>query len=261
MAFATLELEFDGDVAVLTLNRPDKLNSFTDEMHGELRTAFERVMTADVRAMIITGKGRGFCAGQDLGDPAIDLEVGFDAGRALKENYNPLIMAIHKAPFPVIAAVNGVAAGAGANLALACDIVIAARSASFIQAFAKIGLVPDAGGSWSLVQKIGLARAKGLALLAEPLSAEKAKKWGLIWQVVNDDDLQQTAQDMAHHLAKQPTQALARIKTALHAAAGNSLEAQLVLEQELQAASAKTGDFREGVDAFLEKRKPNFSGN
>ena len=261
MAFATLELEFDADIAILTLNRPDKLNSFTDEMHRELRVAFDKIMSAGVRALIITGKGRGFCAGQDLGDPAIDLEAGFDAGRALKENYNPLIMAIHNAPFPVIAAVNGVAAGAGANFALACDIVIAARSASFIQAFAKIGLVPDAGGTWALVQKIGLARAKGLALLAEPLSAEKAERWGLIWQVVDDDDLQQTARDMAHHLAGQPTKALARIKTALHAAAENSLEDQLAVEQELQAASAETRDFREGVDAFLEKRKPNFTGD
>ncbi len=260
MTYNTIKLSIKANVATLTLNRPDKLNSFTQEMHEEIRAAFKEIEAQPVRAMVITGEGRAFCAGQDLGDRDIDLDTGFDAGDSLEQNYNPLIRKMHSLPIPIICAVNGVAAGAGANLALACDIVVAARSAKFIQAFAKIGLIPDAGGTWSLPRKVGLARAMGLSMLAEPLSAEQACEWGLIWQVVDDDKLVETVEKMATHLASQPTVALANIKNALRASASNSMSQQLELERDLQSASAKTSDFREGVAAFLEKRKPTFTG-
>lgn len=261
MAFNTIILSLSDDLARLTLNRPDKLNSFTQQMHEELIEALDEVENSQARALIITGEGRGFCAGQDLGDPAFEINDDFDAGDALEKNYNPLIKRIQNLPIPVIAAVNGVAAGAGANLAFACDIVIAARSASFIQAFAKIGLIPDAGGTWILPRKIGMARAMGLAMLAMPLAAEKACDWGLIWQVVDDDELDQTATQTATYLAAQPTKALANIKKALHASTTNDMAAQLELERELQSDSSKSHDFREGVSAFFEKRKPTFTGN
>jgi len=259
-SYENLKLQFTGDIAVLTLNRPDKLNSFTKVMHDELRSALTEIENSHVRAMILTGKGRGFCAGQDLGDEAFQLTDDFDAGDAIEQNYNPLIKRILAMPFPVIAAVNGVAAGAGANIALACDIVLAARSAKFIQAFAKIGLIPDAGGTWTLTRQVGMARAKGLAMLAEPISAETALDWGLIWQVVDDEELQSSALEMAHRLASQPTKAFAAIKQAMHAAANNSMESQLEVERELQSAASKTKDFREGVTAFMEKRGPVFKG-
>ncbi len=260
MSFENIKLVIKNNIATLTLNRPEKLNSFTQAMHEEIKAAFIEIENQSVRAMVITGEGRAFCAGQDLGDRDIDAEEEFDAGDSLEQNYNPLIRKMHNAPFPIICAVNGVAAGAGANLALACDIVVAARSAKFIQAFAKIGLIPDAGGTWSLPRKVGLARAIGLSMLAEPLSAEKACEWGLIWQVVDDDKLSQEVERMALHLAHQPTVALANIKQALRASASNSMSEQLDLERDLQSASAKTDDFREGVAAFLEKRKPVFTG-
>jgi 2-(1,2-epoxy-1,2-dihydrophenyl)acetyl-CoA isomerase len=260
VGYKNIILEFDGDVAKVTLNRPDKLNSFTTAMHQELRDGLDKIEAKTTRAMIITGAGRGFCAGQDLGDRAFEIDDDFDAGDSIEQNYNPLVRRLHDLPFPVIAAVNGVAAGAGANIALACDIVLAARSAQFIQAFAKIGLIPDAGGTWSLLKKVGLARAKGLAMLAEPLSAEKAEDWGLIWKVVDDEQLSKTAGDMANYFASQPTQAFANIKKAMHAAAGNDMSAQLEVERELQSASSRTSDFREGVSAFMDKRKPVFRG-
>ena len=258
--YETIKLEFTGDIAVITLNRPDKLNSFTQVMHSEIRAAFEKIESSTVRAMVLTGEGRGFCAGQDLGDEAFQLTEDFDAGDAIEQNYNPLIKRIRAMPFPVIAAVNGVAAGAGANIALACDIVLAARSAKFIQAFAKIGLIPDAGGTWTLPRQVGMARAKGLAMLAEPISAQTALDWGLIWQVVDDEQLMTGAVKMANHFASQPTKAFAAIKQAMHAAVSNDMDAQLEVEKELQSAASKTRDFREGVAAFMEKRAPEFKG-
>jgi len=260
LPYENIILSFEGDIAVITLNRPDKLNSFTQVMHEELRSAFTEIENSNVRAMIITGQGRGFCAGQDLGDPAFEINDNFDAGDSIEQNYNPLVKRIINMPFPVIAAVNGVAAGAGANIALACDIILAAKSAKFIQAFAKIGLIPDAGGTWTLPRQLGMARAKGLAMLAEPLSADTALQWGLIWDVIEDDKLMTEAKEMATRLASQPTKAFAAIKQAMHAAASNDLATQLELERELQSTASKSDDFKEGVAAFMEKRKPVFKG-
>ncbi len=260
MAYSFITLELDGAVGVLTLNRPDKLNSFTGAMHREVKAAIDAIEAHGVRAMILTGSGRGFCAGQDLADPEFDIANDFDAAEALEEHYNPLVKRLKNLPFPVICAVNGVAAGAGANIALACDIVLAARSASFLQAFARIGLVPDAGGTWSLTRLVGEARAKGLAMLAEPISAETAADWGLIWKVVDDEALMTDARALAERLAGQPTRAFALIKQAIHAASGNDFATQLALERDLQHEAGKTEDFREGVAAFLEKRKAQFKG-
>jgi 2-(1,2-epoxy-1,2-dihydrophenyl)acetyl-CoA isomerase len=260
MNSSSIKLEQDAAVAVLTLNRPDKLNSFTWDMHQEVKRALDAIERAGTRAMVLTGAGRGFCAGQDLGDPHFKLDAGIDVGETLEVNFNPLVKRLRAMPFPVIAAVNGVAAGAGANVALACDIVLAARSASFLQAFARIGLIPDAGGTWTLTRLLGEARAKGLAMLAEPLAAEKAEAWGLIWKVVDDDRLQAEARELARTLAGQPTVAFKLIKQAIHAASANSMSEQLDLERDLQRAAAATHDFTEGVKAFLEKRKPDFKG-
>ena len=260
MTAATIGLEIDGAVAVVTLNRPDKLNSFTWDMHQELKHALDQVEQAKVRALVLTGAGRGFCAGQDLGDPRFAGAERIDVGETLEQNFNPLIMRLRNMPFPVICAVNGVAAGAGANLALACDIVLAARSARFIQAFARIGLLPDAGGTWLLVHLVGEARAKALAMLADPLPAEQAEAWGLIWRAIDDDRLMDEALSLGRRLAEGPTRALAFAKQAIHAAAANDLTTQLDLERDLQRELAATDDFREGVDAFLAKRKPVFRG-
>ncbi len=258
MTYETIIYEQDGPLAILTLNRPDKLNSFTAQMHDELRDVREKIEAAGTRAMVITGAGRGFCAGQDLGER--DITTTVDLGDSLTANFNPLIDWIKTAPFPIIAAVNGVAAGAGANVALACDIVFAAKSASFLQAFARIGLMPDAGGTWTLFRKLGPARAAGLAMLAEPISAKKAKKWGLIWDVVDDEQLMETALATARKMAGQPTKAFAAIKTALSSAASNSLADQLALEAKLQRELGNSDDFKEGVSAFMEKRPAEFKG-
>jgi len=248
-------------VMEITLNRPDSLNAFTVEMHALLREAFKEAKSnQDVRAIILTGAGRGFCAGQDLSerDPSkgeiVDLSV------TLSTNYNPLIRLIRAMEKPVICAVNGVAAGAGANLALACDIVIAADGAKFIQAFSKIGLIPDAGGTYALTRHLGEARAKALAMTAMPLPAAKAAEWGLIWQCVDADNLMKIARELATSLAKGATLGIGKTKLAIQAASTNSLDQQLEMEASLQGELGRSHDFQEGVKAFLEKRPPNFKG-
>src|SRR5277367_3090216 len=208
MSFETILFETDGAIARLTLNRPDKLNSFNVQMHSEIKQALSRLSASDARVLVLTGAGRAFCAGQDLADRAPG-SASFDAGESLDKNYNPLVLALHNLPMPVIAAVNGVAAGAGANIALACDLVIAARSASFVQAFSKLGLVPDSGGTWSLPRLVGNARALGLTLLGDKLPAEQAAAWGMIWQCVDDAEFPAAVEAMAQRLAAAPTRGLA----------------------------------------------------
>lgn len=258
----TVLAELRNGVLHLTLNRPDKLNAFTEEMHLALRAGLERARDEDtVRAVLLTGAGRGFCAGQDLGDR--DPRRGGpppDLGRTLETFYNPTLRLIRDLEKPVVCAVNGVAAGAGANIAFACDIVLAARSAKFIQSFARIGLVPDAGGTWSLARILGEPRAKALALTAEPLMAETAADWGLIWKAVEDTTLMTEAETLARSLAAGPTLGLGMTKRLIQAAAGNSLEAQLDLERDCQQIAGRSADYAEGVTAFLEKRKPVFRG-
>ncbi len=251
-------------VAQLTLNRPDKLNSFTQAMHLEVRDAFER-LRADktVRVLLLTGAGRGFCAGQDLSDRAVEPGSGAkrpDLGDSVERFYAPLVMAIKELPMPVICAVNGVAAGAGANLALACDIVLAAKSATFIEAFCKLGLIPDTGGTWHLPRLIGHARAMGLAMLGEKLTADRAEQWGLIWKALPDETLMTEALAMAGHLACAPTKGLAFTKRAIQLSYGNSLPDQLKLEGEMMRELGYSHDYREGVDAFINKRTPHFKG-
>jgi 2-(1,2-epoxy-1,2-dihydrophenyl)acetyl-CoA isomerase len=244
----------------LTLNRPDKLNSLNEELHFALRAGFQQAADdPEIRAILLTGSGRGFCAGADLGDRDPRKERP-DLGAIIERLYNPTLRLIRALEKPVICAVNGVAAGAGANIALACDIVVAARSAKFIQAFSKIGLIPDAGGSWSLARILGEPRAKALALLAEPLPAEKAAEWGMIWKAVDDEALLDEARAIALRLASGPTKGLGLTKRAIQAAADNSLDAQLDLERDLQGEAGRSDDYAEGVLAFLEKRKPEFRG-
>lgn len=245
---------------VITLNRPDRLNSFNAAMHRALAAALDAACDPACRAVLLTGAGRGFCAGQDLADVAVTDGAAPDLGVTIDEFYNPLVRRIRALDKPVVCAVNGTAAGAGANIALACDIVLAARSAKLIQSFAKIGLVPDSGGTWLLPRLIGDARAKVLAMLAEPIGAETAADWGLIWRAVDDDQLRGEAEKLTAHLATQPTQGLALIKQALAAAATNTLDAQLDLERDLQRKAGRTPDYAEGVDAFIAKRAPNFTG-
>ena len=262
MDFSTILWDVTDGVATITLNRPERLNSFTETMHAELRVALDRVETPGVaRVLILTGAGRGFSAGQDLSD-AMDKsgDIHFDAGSSLEKNYNVMLTRLRALPMPVIAAVNGVAAGAAANIALGCDLVIAARSASFLQAFARIGLIPDAGGTYTLVHRIGLQRAMGLAMLAEPLPAETAAQWGLIWKCVDDDRLADEVQTLARRLASGPTHAYALMKRAIYAGADNNFEQQLALEVVLQREAGMSADFREGVAAFLGKRPPVFTG-
>jgi len=246
---------------VITLNRPERLNAFNDAMHEALRDAIAQAEADEsCRALLITGAGRGFCAGQDLSDRLLKPGEKPLPRKSLEIYYNPLVRKLRALPFPVIAAVNGVAAGAGCNIALACDIVLAARSASFTQSFARIGLIPDSGGTWLLPRLVGEARARALALLAEPLPAEKAEQWGLVWKCVDDAALAGEARKLCEHFAAAPTLGLALIKRALDASAGNSFDAQLDLERDLQREANMTPDYAEGVRAFMEKRKPNFSG-
>lgn len=262
MSDPTILLQIADGVALITLNRPDKLNAFTEAMHGELAHAFDRIeLDRAIRAVVLTGAGRGFCAGQDLGDRVMgEGDDAVDLGETLDRLYNPLIRRLQKLERPVIAAVNGVAAGAGANLALACDLVVAARSAKFIQAFCRLGLVPDSGGTFFLPRLVGSGRAMGLALLGEPLPAEQAEEWGLIWRAVDDDRLMEEVGALALHLAAQPTRGLGLIKRAIHAAAHHSLDQQLDLERDLQREAGHTEDYREGVAAFMEKRPAAFKG-
>jgi 2-(1,2-epoxy-1,2-dihydrophenyl)acetyl-CoA isomerase len=260
MTYQTILFDMAGAVATITLNRPDKLNSFTEEMHRELAAALDDVgaPSSNVRAVLVTGAGRGFCAGQDLSQRK--GEALPDLGHTINTLYNPLIRRLRKLPMPIVCAVNGVAAGAGASLAFACDITLAARGASFLQAFSKIGLVPDSGSTFFLPHLVGSARARGLAMLAEKISAEQAMQWGLIWQVVDDDKLMAEATALAQRLAAMPTKALAYIKRALDTAETSTLDRQLDLEAELQAMAGRTEDYREGVAAFFEKRTPTFKG-
>jgi 2-(1,2-epoxy-1,2-dihydrophenyl)acetyl-CoA isomerase len=250
-----------GDLAKITLNRPDRLNSFNEEMHLSLRAALDDAIVSGARAVLLTGSGRGFCAGQDLSDrDPSKMDGPPDLGKTLTTFYNPLVRQIRNMNMPVICAVNGVAAGAGANIALACDIVLAAESAKFIQSFAKVGLVPDGGGTWSLTRLIGEARAKALALTAEPLNATKAAEWGLIWKAVPDTELMAQAEALGIQLASGPTIGLGMTKQAIQAASTNSLDAQLDLEADYQRICGATPDYAEGVLSFLEKRAPKFSG-
>ena len=246
---------------VVTLNRPERLNAFTDAMHEELRAALEEAEAdGDCRALMITGAGRGFCAGQDLNDRLLKPGEKPVPRESLEKYYNPLVRKLRALPFPVVAAVNGVAAGAGANVALACDIVIAGKSASFTQSFARIGLVPDSGGTCMLPRLIGEARARALMLTAQPLPAERAAEWGMIWRCVADAELMPEATALCAQFATAPTQGLALIKRALAASATNSLDDQLDLERDLQREAVMSPDYAEGVRAFMEKRKPQFRG-
>lgn len=261
MSDPSILYRYTDGVATVTLHRPDRLNSFTEDMHRELQGALDHAMHDGARCLVLTGAGRGFCAGQDLsqritapGAPPPDL------GRSLHEFYNPLAHRLRALPMPVVASVNGVAAGAGASIALACDIVIAARSAKFIMAFAKIGLIPDAGGTWFLQRLLGTARAMGLALLGETIAAEEAERWGLIWKCVDDERLAAETDAIVARLARGPTLGLVAIRRAIHSAESATFDQQLDHERTAQNTLAATEDYREGVAAFAARRAPVYKG-
>ncbi|MDV7477180.1 2-(1,2-epoxy-1,2-dihydrophenyl)acetyl-CoA isomerase PaaG [Acinetobacter baumannii] len=262
MDYQNIIAEEKNGVGYLTFNRPKALNSFNVDMHREVAEVLNLwTKNPDVRCVVISGEGRGFCAGQDLGDRVVDPNAEApDLGYSIETYYNPLIKTIVNMPKPVICAVNGVAAGAGANIALACDLVIAAKSANFVQAFCRLGLVPDSAGTWFLPRAVGHARAMGLALLGDKLPAETAKEWGMIWDVVEDAELKTKVTELAEHLAKQPTFGLSLIKKAIHQSSNNTFDEQMLLERDLQRIAGRSEDYREGVQAFMNKREPNFKG-
>ena len=261
MPYETIRFSIDQGVARLTLDRAEKLNSLNTTMHAEIRAALGRAATEGARVLVLTGAGRAFCAGQDLADRAVAPGgAAVDLGESIERHYKPLVLALRHLPLPVVAAVNGVAAGAGANIALACDLVIAARSASFIQSFSKLGLVPDSGGTWSLPRLVGQARALGLALLGDKLTAEEAAQWGLIWRCVDDAEFAAVVDALATRLAAAPTRGLARTKQAIHESWGQPLDVQLDRERDYQRELGQSADYAEGVAAFIAKRAPAFTG-
>lgn len=259
MTYKNIEFDLTDDIARITLNRPDKLNSFTEAMHIELADALDRTTSGGARVLVLTGNGRGFCAGQDLSQRQSDQRP-VDLGETIDTYYSPLVRRLRALPMPVVVGVNGVAAGAGANLALAGDIVIAARSASFIQAFCRLGLLPDTGGTYVLPRLVGQARAMGLAMLGDKLDAEQAEQWGLIWQCVDDAALTGRLNELALHFSQAPTKGLAYTKQALNQSHQNSLDQQLDLERDLMAELGRSYDYKEGVAAFMAKRQPVFKG-
>lgn len=256
--YETIDFKLDGGIARIALNRPDQLNSFTAKMHEELRSALDAAK--DSRVIVLTGTGRGFCAGQDLNDRSVSPGEAVDLGETVDQCWNPLVRSLAQLPQPVIARVNGVAAGAGANIALACDVVVAARSAKFIQSFSAIGLIPDSGGSWILPRLIGQARAMSLALTGEPLSAEQAEQWGLIWKCVDDESLDSEVDTLANRLASLPPLGLAAIKSLLRSTWSRSLDEELDLQRDEMRRLGFAQDYREGVAAFLQKRPATFTG-
>jgi 2-(1,2-epoxy-1,2-dihydrophenyl)acetyl-CoA isomerase len=258
---STILFELKDNIARLTLNRPDKLNSFNEAMHLEVREALSQVKANGARVLLITGAGRAFCAGQDLSDrQAKPGESSVDLGESIEKYYAPLVRTLRALPLPVVAGVNGVAAGAGVSLALACDLVIATKSASFIQSFAKLGLIPDTGGTFFLPRLVGPARALGMAMLGDRLPAEQAAAWGMIWRCVEDETFAGTVEQLLNTLANAPTKGLAYTKAAINKSAGNSLDQQLDLERDYMRELGYSSDFREGASAFLEKRPPKFTG-
>ena len=263
MTYQHILFDVQNCVARLALNRPDKLNSFIGAMHVEIQAALNTIQSdKTIRVLVLSAAGRAFCAGQDLADRAMQMVDGKmpDIGNVVEANYKPLVLRLQNLRVPTIAAVNGIAAGAGASVALACDLVVATKSASFLQAFSKIGLIPDTGGTWFLPQRIGMARAMGLALLADKLPAEKAAEWGLIWSCVEDAEFAGAVDALAKQLSTAPTKALVRTRQAMHAAPGHTLEQQLSMEGGFMRELGWSPDYAEGVAAFMAKRAPNFTG-